>query len=153
MSKYANVFKSQSDERVVIDILCPGFSSEDVKVKVAKLNNGDIFKLVVTGTKSARKNKNGDDIPELASDHHISDFKYEFADIGSTDVDLERIAGDKLYKSSTFFTVDYELDNLKWSVTNGILRISIPKVEKARGVEIESCDNADEDSTGVVSED
>ena len=57
MSKYANVFKSQSDERVVIDILCPGFSSEDVKVKVAKLNNGDIFKLVVTGTKSARKNK------------------------------------------------------------------------------------------------
>lgn len=150
MSRIANVFKSVSDERLVIDVVAPGFDASMVTVKTALLAGGKIFKVVVAGEYAGRKNKSGDDVPALASDKYIDDFKYEFADIDEElCIDTCKVADDKLFKSSTFFTVDYELDKIKWSVTNGIIRISIPKKQAAVGVEIKPSDNADADSTGV----
>lgn len=140
-----DVFKSVSDERLVIDVVAPGFSKDSVTVKTAKVNGGENFKVVVEGTVKARTNKKGEKVPALAFDKYLENFKYSFSD-------NTEFANDDLFrgKETPFVSKDYDLDDLKWSVDNGVIRISIPKTKLARGVEVQPVANADADSTGVV---
>lgn len=136
------IFKSVSDERLVIDVLAPGFGKEAVNVKTARVNGGEAFKVIVEGHYISHKNKAGEKIPKLGFEKHVSDFKYVFSD----DADF----GDEvLFQSRTFTSKDYNLDKLTWSVADGVVRISIPKTDLARGKAIKAVDNADAESTGV----
>lgn len=138
-----DVYKCVTDERLVLDFVMVGFKPEDVTVKTARVNGGNAFKITVEGHRSARKNTNGIDVPCVASDKYLpADVKFVVSD----DTDF----GDELFRSKTFNSLDYELDKLVWSISNGILRISIPKTELARGTEVKPVDNADADSSGVI---
>lgn len=143
-----DVFKSVSDERLVIDVVAPGFSKDSVVVKTAKVNGGENFKVIVEGTVKARTNKDGEKVPALAFDKHLQDFRYSFSD-------NTEFANDELFRGSEtpFVSKDYDLDNLKWSVADGVIRISIPKTTLAKGVEVKPVENADADSTGVPASD
>lgn len=148
--KFANVFKSVSDERLVIDIVAPGFNKDMVTVKTALLNNGEIFKVVVEGIYKPHTNKDGKEVPALGFEKFVEDFKYAFVDADADAYDIEKLGDDRLFKSHTFFSADYELDKLKWSVTDGVIRVSIPKTAKAIGKAVDAVDNADADSSGVA---
>ena len=137
-----NFYKSVTDERLIIDVVAPGFGAESVVVKTAQVNGGDAFKVVVEGKYKGHTNKNGDPIPRVAFEKYVEDFKYVFSD----DADY----GDEpLFRSKTFNSLDYDLDKLVWSVNDGVIRISIPKTELARGQSVEAVENADADSTGT----
>ena len=141
-----NFYKSVTDERLIIDVVAPGFGAESVVVKTAQVNGGDTFKVVVEGKYKGHTNKNGDPIPRVAFAKYVEDFKYVFSD----DADY----GDEpLFRSKTFNSLDYDLDKLVWSVNNGVIRISIPKTELARGQSVEAVENADADSTGITTSD
>ena len=136
-----NVFKVVSDERLVIDVVAPGFGKDAITVKTAKVNGGEAFKITVEGHYVGRKNKDGDPIPRMAFEKHVEDFKYVFSDDDNF--------GDELFRSKTFTTRDYDLDSLSFDVKHGIIRISVPKTALARGAVVEAVDNADANSTGV----
>lgn len=141
-----NAIKSVTDERLIIDIVAPGFNKDSVVVKTSKVNGGEAFKITVEGKYKGRKNADGNPIPRVAFEKYVEDFKYTFSD----DTDF----GDEaLFKSQTFTSKDYELDNLVWDITDGVIRISIPKTEIARGTAVEASDNADADSSGVPTSD
>ena len=141
-----NFYKSVTDERLIIDVVAPGFGAESVVVKTAQVNGGDAFKVVVEGKYKGHTNKNGDPIPRVAFEKYVEDFKYVFSD----DADY----GDEpLFRSKTFNSLDYDLDKLVWSVNDGVVRISIPKTELARGQSVEAVENADADSTGITTSD
>ena len=141
-----NFYKSVTDERLIIDVVAPGFGAESVVVKTAQVNGGDAFKVVVEGKYKGHTNKNGDPIPRVAFEKYVEDFKYVFSD----DADY----GDEpLFRSKTFNSLDYDLDKLVWSVNDGVIRISIPKTELARGQSVEAVENADADSTGITTSD
>ena len=139
-------FKNVTDERLVIDVLAPGFNKETVTVKTARVGGGEVFKVVVEGKYAGRKNKNGDPIPRLGFEKVVEDFKLVLSD--------DAAYGDvPLYRSRTFTSADYNLDGLVWDAKDGVIRISIPKTSLARGKLISATDNADADSTGVVTSD
>ena len=141
-----NFYKSVTDERLIIDVVAPGFGAESVVVKTAQVNGGDTFKVVVEGKYKGHTNKNGDPIPRVAFEKYVEDFKIvitensDFFDI----IDNNFIS---------FNVADYDLDKLVWSVNNGVIRISIPKTELARGQSVEAVENADADSTGITTSD
>lgn len=143
-----DVFKSVTDERLVIDVVAPGFSKDSVVVKTAKVNGGENFKVIVEGTVKARTNKKGEKVPALAFFKHLQDFRYTFSD-------NTEFANDDLFRGveTPFISKDYDLDDLKWSVADGVIRISIPKTAIAKGVEVKAVENADADSTGVSNSD
>lgn len=136
-----DVFKAVTDERLVIDVVAPGYGKDAITVKTAKVNGGEAFKVVVEGKYVGHTNKDGAPIPRVAFEKHVEDFKYTFSD----DTDF----GDDLFRSSTFTSKDYDLDKLVWSVNDGVIRISIPKTSLAKGTAVKACQNADADSTGV----
>jgi hypothetical protein len=136
-----DVFKAVTDERLVIDVVAPGFGKDAVTVKTAKVNGGEAFKVVVEGKYVGHTNKDGAPIPRVAFEKYVEDFKYTFSD--------DTNFGDDLFRSSTFTSRDYDLSKLVWSVSDGIIRISIPKNADAKGVTVKACQNADADSTGV----
>ena len=141
-----NFYKSVTDERLIIDVVAPGFGAESVVVKTAQVNGGDTFKVVVEGKYKGHTNKNGDPIPRVAFEKYVEDFKYVFSD----DADY----GDEpLFRSKTFNSLDYDLDKLVWSVNNGVIRISIPKIDLACGQSVEAVENADADRTGITTSD
>ena len=139
------VFKCVTDERLVIDLVAPGFNKDSVVVKTSKVNGGEAFKITVEGKYKGRKNADGEPIPRVAFEKRVEDFKYTFSD--NTDF------GDDLFKSHTFTSKDYELDKLTWDITDGVIRISVPKTAIARGTAVEASDNADADSSGVPTSD
>ena len=141
-----NVFKCVTDERLIIDIEAAGYGKDAITVKAAKVNGGDAFKITVEGKYKGRKNADGNPIPRVAFEKYVEDFKYTFSDDTT-------FAEDALFKSSTFTSKDYNLDKMVWDVTNGVIRISIPKTELARGASVAASDNADADSTGVPTSD
>ena len=136
-----NVFKVVSDERLVIDVVAPGFGKDAITVKTAKVNGGEAFKITVEGHYVGRKNKDGDPIPRMAFEKYVEDFKYVFSDDDNF--------GDELFRSKTFTTRDFDLDSLSFDVKHGVIRISVPKTALARGAVVEAVDNADANSTGV----
>lgn len=140
-----DVFKSVSDERLVIDVVAPGFSKDGITVKTAKVNGGENFKIIVEGVVKARTNSAGEKIPALAFDKHLQNFRYTFSD-------NTEFANDDLFRGSEtpFVSKDYDLDDLKWSVADGVIRISVPKTKLAKGVAVKAVANADADSSGVV---
>ena len=140
-----NAIKSVTDERLILDIVAPGFNKDSVVVKTSKVNGGEAFKITVEGKYKGRKNADGDPIPRVAFEKYVEDFKYTFSD--NTDF------GDDLFKSQTFTSKDYELDKLTWDITDGVIRISVPKTAIARGTAVEASDNADADSSGVPTSD
>ena len=138
--------KSITDERLIIDVVAAGFDQSMVVVKTARVNGGDVFKVVVEGKYKGRTNKDGVPVPRVGFEKTVSDFKYTFSD----DTDF----GDEaLFKSATFNSKDYDLDKLVWDVRNGVIRISIPKTQLARGTAVAAVDNADADSTGAATSD
>jgi len=137
--------KSITDERLIIDVVVPGFGSDMITVKTARVNGGDTFKVIVEGKYKGRTNANGKPVPRVAFEKLVEDFKYTFSD----DSDF----GDKMISSNTFNVLDYDLDGLVWDVRNGVIRISIPKTTIARGKVVSPVQNADADSTGVVTSD
>ena len=139
------VFKCVTDERLVIDLVAPGFNKDSVVVKTSKVNGGEAFKITVEGKYKGRKNADGEPIPRVAFEKRVEDFKYTFSD--NTDF------GDDLFKSHTFTSKDYELDELTWDITDGVIRISVPKTAIARGTAVEASDNADADFSGVPTSD
>ena len=139
------VFKCVTDERLVIDLVAPGFNKDSVVVKTSKVNGGEAFKITVEGKYKGRKNADGNPIPRVAFEKRVEDFKYTFSD--NTDF------GDDLFKSHTFTSKDYELDELTWDITDGVIRISVPKTAIARGTAVGASDNADADSSGVPTSD
>ena len=139
------VFKSVTDERLVLDILAPGFDSNSVEVKTAKTNGGEAFKIIVQGKYAGRKNKDGAPIPRVAYEKYVEDFKYVFSD--------DTTYGEELFRSKTFTSKDYDLDKLCFDVTNGVVRISVPKTDLARGSVVKASTNADAASSGVAKSD
>ena len=140
-----DVFKSVTDERLILDVVAAGFNKDSVVVKTARVNGGEAFKIVVEGKYQGRFNKAGDPVPRVAFEKYVEDFKYVFSD----DIDF----GDELFRSHTFTSKDYDLDNLVWDIKDGVIRISIPKTKLARGTAVEASENADADSTGVPKSD
>lgn len=140
-----DVFKSVTDERLVLDILVPGYGKDAVTVKTARVNNGEAFKIIVEGKYIGRKNKNNVPVPRIAFEKYVEDFKYVFSD--NTDF------GDDLFRSQTFVSGDYDLDKICYDVVNGVIRISIPKTDLAKGKAITASENADKDSSGVATSD
>ena len=140
-----NAIKSVTDERLILDIVAPGFNKDSVVVKTSKVNGGEAFKITVEGKYKGRKNADGNPIPRVAFEKRVEDFKYTFSD--NTDF------GDDLFKSQTFTSKDYDLDKLTWDITDGVIRISVPKTAIARGTAVEVSDNADADSSGVPTSD
>ena len=141
-----NFYKSVTDERLIIDVVAPGFGAESVVVKTAQVNGGDTFKLVVEGKYKGHTNKNGDPIPRVAFEKYVEDFKIVITENSDffDNIDNNFIG---------FNVADYDLDKLVWSVNNGVIRISIPKTELARGQSVEAVENADADSTGITTSD
>ncbi len=137
-----DLYKTVSDERLVIDVVAPGFNKDSVVVKSARVNGGEAFKITVEGHYVGHKNAAGESIPALAFEKRVQDFKYILSD----DSDF----GDTLFRSSTFTSKDYDLDKMVYSVVDGVIRISIPKTELAKGKVITAIDNADKDSSGSV---
>ena len=137
-----NFYKSVTDERLIIDVVAAGFGKDAITVKTARVNGGEAFKVTVEGKYKGHVNKDGAPIPRVAFEKYVEDFKYTFSD------DTE-FADETLFRSKTFTSKDYDLDKLVWSVKDGVIRISIPKTDLARGKAIEAVDNADKDSTGV----
>ena len=140
-----NVFKCVTDERLIIDIKAAGYGKDAITVKTAKVNGGETFKVIVEGKYKGRKNADGNPIPRVAFEKYVEDFKYTFSD--------DTNFGDDLFRSKTFTSKDYELDKMVWDVTNGVIRISIPKTDLAKGTAVEVSDNADANSTGVPTSD
>jgi len=141
-----NGIKSVTDERLIIDVVAAGFDKDMITVKTARVNGGDVFKVIVEGKYKGRTNANGNPIPRVAFEKLVEDFKYTFSD----DTDF----GDEaLFKSATFNSKDYDLDGLVWDVRNGVIRISIPKTQLAKGTTVAAVQNADADSTGVATSD
>jgi HSP20 family molecular chaperone IbpA len=136
-----NVYKVVSDERLIIDVVAPGFSKDAITVKTAKVNGGEAFKITVEGHYIGRKNKDGEPIPRMAFEKYVEDFKYVFSD--------DNNFGDELFRSKTFVSKDYDLDKLSFDVKDGVIRISIPKTALAKGAVVTAVDNADADSTGI----
>ena len=141
-----NAIKSVTDERLILDIVAPGFNKDSVVVKTSKVNGGEAFKITVEGKYKGRKNADGDPIPRVAFEKYVEDFKYTFSD--NTD-----FGDEALFKSQTFTSKDYDLDKLTWDITDGVIRISVPKTAIARGTAVEASDNADADSSGVPTSD
>ena len=141
-----NFYKSVTDERLIIDVVAPGFGAESVVVKTAQVNGGDTFKVVVEGKYKGHTNKNGDPIPRVAFEKYVEDFKIVITENSDffDNIDNNFIG---------FNVADYDLDKLVWSVNNGVIRISIPKTELARGQSVEAVENADADSTGITTSD
>ena len=140
-----NVFKCVTDERLIIDIKAAGYGKDAITVKTAKVNGGEAFKVIVEGKYKGRKNADGNPIPRVAFEKYVEDFKYTFSD--------DTNFGDDLFRSKTFTSKDYNLDKMVWDVTNGVIRISIPKTDLAKGTAVKVSDNADADSTGVPTSD
>ena len=140
-----DVFKSVTDERLILDFVVPGYNADSITDKTARVNGGEAFKIIVEGKYKGRTNKAGAAIPRVAFEKYVEDFKYIFSD----DTDF----GEELFRSSTFTSKDYDLDKLVWDVKDGIIRISIPKTALARGTEVKASKNADADSTGVATSD
>ena len=140
-----DLYKSVTDERLILDVVAPGYNADSVVVKTARVNGGEAFKVTVEGHYVGRTNKAGDAIPRVAFEKYVEDFKYTFSD------DTE--FGDELFRSHTFTSKDYDLDKLTWDVKDGVIRISIPKTALARGTEVKAVKNADADSTGVSKSD
>ena len=140
-----DLYKSVTDERLILDVVAPGYNADSVVVKTARVNGGEAFKVTVEGHYVGRTNKAGDAIPRVAFEKYVEDFKYTFSD------DTE--FGDELFHSHTFTSKDYDLDKLTWDVKDGVIRISIPKTTAARGTEVKAVKNADADSTGVAKSD
>ena len=136
-----DLYKSVTDERLILDVVAPGYNADSVVVKTARVNGGEAFKVTVEGHYAGRTNKAGEAIPRVAFEKYVEDFKYTFSD------DTE--FGDELFRSHTFTSKDYDLDKLTWDVKDGVIRISIPKTSIARGIEVKASKNADADSTGV----
>ena len=136
-----DLYKSVTDERLILDVVAPGYNADSVVVKTARVNGGEAFKVTVEGHYAGRTNKAGEAIPRVAFEKYVEDFKYTFSD------DTE--FGDELFRSHTFTSKDYDLDKLIWDVKDGVIRISIPKTSIARGTEVKASKNADADSTGV----
>jgi HSP20 family molecular chaperone IbpA len=136
-----DVFKAVTDERLVIDVVAPGYGKDAVTVKTAKVNGGEAFKIVVEGKYVGHTNKAGDPIPRVAFEKYVEDFKYTFSD--------DTNFGDDLFRSSTFTSKDYDLDKLCYSVSNGVIRITVPKTQAAVGTVVKAVENADANSTGV----
>lgn len=139
------IFKVVSDERLVIDYLAPGFDKDAITVKTAKVNGGSTFKVTIEGKYIGRKNKAGTPIPRLAYEKYVEDFKVVLSD----DTDF----GEELFRSHTFNSEDYDLDKLVWDVKAGVIRVSIPKTDLAKGKAVAAVDNADAESSGVPTSD
>ena len=137
-----NFYKSVTDERLIIDVVAPGFGAESVVVKTAQVNGGDTFKVVVEGKYKGHTNKNGDPIPRVAFEKYVEDFKIVITENSDFFDNIDNNFID-------FNVADYDLDKLVWSVNNGVIRISIPKTSEAKGKVIEAVENADADSTGT----
>ena len=140
-----DVYKVVTDERLILDVVAPGFNEDSVSVKTARVNGGEAFKVVVEGKYKGRVNKAGEPIPRVAFEKYVTDLKYIFSD----DVAF----GDELFRSHTFTSKDYDLDKLVWDAKDGVIRISIPKTAIARGSEVKASKNADADSSGATKSD
>lgn len=140
-----DVYKSVTDERLILDVVMPGFNKDTVTVKTARVNGGEAFKVTVEGKYAGRTNKSGDAIPRVAFEKYVQDAKFVFSD----DTDF----GDELFRSHTFNSADYDLDKLVWDAKDGVIRISIPKTALAAGKTVKASANADADSTGVAKTD
>ena len=137
---------NEEDERFVFDVIAPGFSKDSITVKTAQVNGGDTFKVVVEGKYKGHTNKNGDPIPRVAFEKYVEDFKIVITENSDFFDNIDNNFID-------FNVADYDLDKLVWSVNNGVIRISIPKTELARGQSVEAVENADADSTGITTSD
>lgn len=139
-----DLFKAVTDERLVIDVVAPGFNKDTVTVKSARVNGGEAFKITVEGHYVGHKNGNGDPVPAVAFEKKVQNFKYVLSD--------DTQFGDELFRSKagTFTSKDYDLDKMVYSVADGVIRISIPKTDLAKGAVLTASDNADEASSGVT---
>ena len=137
---------NEEGERIVFEVIAPGFRKDSITVKTAQVNGGDTFKVVVEGKYKGHTNKNGDPIPRVAFEKYVEDFKIVITENSDFFDNIDNNFID-------FNVADYDLDKLVWSVNNGVIRISIPKTELARGQSVEAVENADADSTGITTSD
>lgn len=127
----SQIYTSVTDERMVADIVAPGYGADDITVKTAKVSDGNGGKKVlikVEGKYSRPTGKTGKLVPRFAFDKVVGDgFK-------------EVIDDDRLTDG------DFDTDGIKYSVKNGVVRISIPKTAEATGKVL----TASADANGIV---
>ena len=130
-----NVYKSVTDSRVVVDVVMPGYSKDMVTVKTAKVsdgNGGKKFVLKVEGTYVRPTGKTGKAVPRFAYDKVIDDC-FKINPLDEAGVELND---------------DYDVTKVKYTVKNGVMRISIPKTVDAIGNKLAAI--ADTDNVDIV---
>ena len=55
-----DLYKSITDERLILDVVAPGYDADSVVVKTARVNAGEAFKVTVEGKYAGRTNKDGE---------------------------------------------------------------------------------------------
>src|SRR5574344_368004 len=114
----SQIYTSVTDERMVADVVAPGYGADDITVKTAKVSDGNGGKKVlikVEGQYNRPTAKTGKLVPRFPFDKVVGDGFQEVID------DARLTDG------------DFDTDGIKYSVKNGGVRISIPKTAEATG--------------------
>jgi HSP20 family molecular chaperone IbpA len=108
--------KSITGDRMIIDLVVPGYAKENITVQAATKHGGKNFVLTVKGDYVRPTGATGKVVPKFAFDKCVGDsFKW------SDELPLDD---------------DYRLDGIQWDCTNGVFRISVPKTAEAIGKKI-----------------
>jgi len=102
---------------MVIDVVAAGYAQDDITVATALRDQGETFVLTVKGKYQRPTGATGKLVPRLAYDK-IIDEKFKIVEEFDT-------------------ACDYNLDELKWAVSKGVIRISIPKSAEAIGKKVD----------------
>jgi HSP20 family molecular chaperone IbpA len=117
MNTNVKSFESTTSERKVIDLDVAGYGNDDVSVSTAVIDGGKTFVLTAKGTYTRRTGSTGKLAKRLGH---------------------EKVVADTFKWTQTFPSegTDYDLNSVAYKVRNGILRISINKIEAARGKKV-----------------
>lgn len=119
-------FETKTKNRLVVDVVVPGYGSDMVTVRKRTVNDGKTVQVVVAG-KYAR--------PHGETDKLVPRFGYD------------KVIDNKFEHVITVDT-DYDVDGLKWQLNNGVIRVTLPKTAAAIGAAVAPI--AADDNVNVV---
>lgn len=122
-----NKFITETKSRLIIDVVAPGFGADDIKVS-KRVTDGGLTTTIAVSGKYVR--------PTGATDKVVPKFGYD-KQIDKTFSLSVPIEGE-----------DYVIEDVKYAVKNGIVRISVPKTAAAIGTVIAPL--SDGDNVNVV---
>lgn len=110
-------YTSKTDDRFIVDVAAPGYAPTDITVAKKLVNDGKDAIISVKGRYTRPRGRTDKLVPRFAFDKVVTEsFKLEFP----------------------FDKAEYNYDAVAYDMKNGVLRISVPKTEAARGEKIEA---------------